>query len=218
MNRMQWINALSACFLVACTGCERFLGSMVVGSGVPASRAYAPDQPYEVLDIRGAMHVQAAVGDSATLTVTADDNILPLFGVEVREGRWVIKLDGRVKPVTPVRVDMTTAPIVGVVCAGAVTARLEEITGDRLDATVAGASDLALAGSVAELSLDSAGASHVDASGLAAQRLTVTLTAAGSVKTHADEHLNATITGVGEVTYTGNPQVEKSIIGMGAVK
>jgi hypothetical protein len=164
------------------------------------------------------LEVLAVVGDKTALSITADDNILPLIKAEVRGSRLVIELKERVKAVTPVRVILTTLPVSKAVCAGAVTLRLEEISAERFEAATAGAGAVSLSGTVGELSIDSAGAGEIDASALSAKRVTVTIAGAGSVDAHAEETLKVSITGAGEVNYTGGATVEQTIIGVGTVK
>lgn len=221
-STMMYLRTPLHAFLIgaacAATGCERFMAPAVVGSGVPVTLNHDVDQPYSELEISGTLEVLAGVGDKASLAVTADDNIAPLITVEMRGQCLAIRLKERVKPVTPIRVVMTTLPITKAACAGAVTLRLEEISADRFEASVAGASGMSLSGAVNELVIDSAGAGEIDAGSLSAKKVAVTIAGAGAVDVNAVESLNVTITGAGEVNYTGDPTIEQTIVGVGRVR
>ena len=208
------------CVLIAAgtAGCERFLGPKVVGSGISTTQTRTVDGVYSALDIAGGLTVEAVVGESTSLEITGDDNIVPLIQTIVRDSRLMIELKERVKPVTPIKIVARLSSVSRISCAGAVTLRMDGITGEKLEFETAGAGSATLRGQVMELSIDSAGAGDIDAAGLLAKRVSVDIAGAGNVTTHAEESLKVSITGAGNVSYSGEPKIEQTVTGFGKVK
>ena len=98
-----------------------------------------------------------------------------------------------------------------------VTAR--GIAGESFVATIKGAGNMNLAGTVGELELRISGAGDVDASGLTAARVVVHISGSGDVKVSASERVEAHISGSGDVKYAGGAKdVVRDVSGSGSVE
>lgn len=177
-------------------------------------------------------------GDKAALTVSADDNILPLLTSTVENG--VLELG--VKPLTvPVnatikfkvtvesldQIDLSGAGeiIVNPLQSDAIKASVsglgslefEALEAQKLDVSVSGAGKLTGKGNVEQLTIDLSGTGSCDVEKLVSQRATVSMSGAGSVVVNASEALDVDLSGLGSVEYVGNPKVTQEVSGVGSI-
>src|SRR5438874_537424 len=85
MLRTMTIALLAALFGVGCVGCGMDV-TTVQGSGTRASETRQVD-PFSAVDSVGAEDVTITIGAQQSITVEADDNILPLIETKVSNGR-----------------------------------------------------------------------------------------------------------------------------------
>ncbi|MFO0813127.1 MAG: sigma-70 family RNA polymerase sigma factor [Gemmatales bacterium] len=154
------------------------------------------------------------------LTVTADDNLLPLLSTEVVNGTLVLK---NTKPVNiQTKNDMTyvveVKTLSKLTLQGAGTITVQGLKNEKLDLTLQGAGTVTLEGTASNLTIRMPGAGTVQASSLRAENASVSIAGSGSVTVHASDKLSASITGAGSIEYIGDPEVTRSIQGSGTVK
>ena len=68
------------------------------------------------------------------------------------------------------------------------------------------------------MSVDSSGASVIDATALRATRGEVKLSGAGLIKVNASEALKVQLSGLGKVEYLGQPELKEEVSGLGSIK
>lgn len=173
------------------------------------------------------------------LSVTADDNLLPLINTNV-EGTTLhiyfppntnvqpsktivyllsvknlsaITLNGAATVATPKLV----APSLAVNLSGAGVATLQNLALTDVTVHLSGAGNLTLAGRTQTQTVTSTGAGTYHADQLASQTATVTLNGAGSAFVRVSTTLTITITGVGSLTYFGSPTITKHVTGIGTI-
>jgi Putative auto-transporter adhesin, head GIN domain len=155
---------------------------------------------------------------SASLAVTADDNLLPLFTSEVRDGTLILgvekgkSLAGKMPVYKITVVDLRRLELKG---AGEADAR--QLDGDSLTVAVAGSAAAKLAGRADTLAITVSGSGACNAGALAAKRATVAVSGSGEVTVNASDALDAKVSGSGSVHYLGTPKLTKSISGSGEV-
>ena len=102
--------------------------------------------------------------------------------------------------------------------AGGTTVRIDNLQGDRLKLSGAGALKAELAGRVTEQTVTISGAGEYRGGKLVSQNATVTVAGAAQVVVNAEKTLNATISGAGSVDYIGDPKVTERVSGAGRVR
>ncbi len=219
---------------------EPWAGERINGSGVMKT---------ETRDVSGfhavTLGVEATLelrqGDSESLSITGDDNIIPLIETAVDNGtlkiRWAGKRNVSVhyRKLTIV-VNARNIDKLSVTGSGDIrAAKLKagelhttiggsgDITIDNLEATslsvsLAGSGDLTVAGRVDSLDVSLSGSGDVSAAKLDAKTATISLQGSGDVSVRANESLSATVAGSGDVTYYGKPKVAGSVAGSGSVR
>jgi hypothetical protein len=204
----------------------------------------------ETRDVSGFTGVQLAwvgdvdirQGDSEGLTITAEDNLLPLITTVVENGKLVIAIkegtrDNAVIPTRPVKFELSVRQLEEIELSGAGNISTEKLEGDELDLTLSGAGNVDLKGlALSGLDVSSSGAGNLnlageaprqavtlsglgnhDAGDLRSADVSVTLSGAGNATVWAEETLDAEISGAGSIRYYGEPKVSQSVSGLGSV-
>ncbi len=217
--------------------------AFTTGSGRVATETRAA-AGFEAVTVAGAMKVEIRQGDKEGLTITADDNILPLIEAVVestsRGATLVIrsKRGESYRTRNEVRVVVDAMKITGLAAmgsgdlvvpalntprlalsiGGSGSARLAKLATEALDVRIAGSGDVQAEGSARALKLNIAGSGDASLSGVAADDVTVSIAGSGDASVTANKALSVSIAGSGDVTYHGNPPALKtSIAGSGRV-
>jgi hypothetical protein len=181
-------------------------------------------------------------GATQSVSVTAEDNLLPQLGTRVSNGVLHIEdkepnWSKRVYPTKTVQLTLTVKDLKDVSFPSAGMVRIEGLQTDTLSISVSGAGSLTLAGvNIRSLHIDLSGAGTVTAEGtageadlnvsgvgnfrgadLAAQTASVDISGAGSVIVWVKDQLTVGISGAGSVGYYGSPSVSKDMSGLGSV-
>lgn len=211
----------------------------VDGSGVPGTEERYVGPVTEVV-LTGVGDLTITQGDVPSLTVTADDNLLPLLETETSGRRLTLRTrsDYTVRPKTKITYTLTVPNLEQLSVSGAGVARAERLAGDKLEVKVSGAGHVTLreaiyptlsvslsgagratvGGAAEKATLRISGAGEIDAAGLRTKAADVQVSGAGEAKVWATDELKARVSGAGHVKYKGDPKVEKRASGAGSVK
>jgi hypothetical protein len=154
------------------------------------------------------------------LTVTTDDNLLPLLLTEVEDGKLVLKNAKKVnmKPSKNISYTMEVKELANLQIDGAGKFNVVNLDGDACSVTINGAGTITLQGKSGKLSFNIQGSGYVHAEDLQADKVSVSIPGSGTAIVNASETLKVTIQGSGAVEYVGSPEVTKKIQGSGTVK
>ena len=217
------------------------LGGAVAGSGVVETGTRQVSN-FDAIVVEYPAEITVQQGESESLVIEAEDNLLAQLSAEVRNGTLYLENTERdwrerVNPTKPVLVTITVVELNRVQFPTAGTMLIEALQTDSLDISVSGAGDVTLkdldAGNL-EISLSGAGNINADGvvkglqisiSGLGnfnggdlqSQNSDVHISGAGSATVWAKEELDASISGAGSIDYYGNPSVNERISGVGNV-
>jgi hypothetical protein len=215
-------------------------GESIRGSGVVTTEAR------EVGGFHGiALDVPANVtlrqGGREGVTITGDDNVVPLVETVVERGtlriRWA-RRDGHTIDFESldILVDARTIDALAVRGSGRIrAARLEAgelqaavdgsgriacetLDADRLEVAIRGNGRFAAAGRADSLDATLAGSGELEAPKLESRRVRVALKGSAQATVWADEALSAAIAGSGEVKYYGKPRVNQAVAGSGRIR
>lgn len=212
--------ALAAALLVL--GCDTpAFAERVTGSGTSATQSRDIAQVRSVgLSVPGTLDI--VQGDRESLSVTGDDNVLPLVETAVEQGALRIRFrESRslsVTPKVPLRFTLQVRALEGIAIAGSGDVRAERLDVPKLHVSVSGSGNALLGGKVQSLDVDVAGSGNVKASKLEASRATVSIAGSGDARLWVREAISASIAGSGNVDYFGDPKASTSIAGSGRVR
>lgn len=195
---------------------------------------------FDAIAISGAMNLSVRQGSKEALSVTADDNIVPLIEtfvegktlqVRMKKGEWVsgkatIKVQVEVAKLQGVsssgagdiQIDGLKTPLLKLSIAGSGDAKLNALTTDALEVRVAGSGDVRGNGSAKMVKLSIAGSGDVALTDLIADDVTVSIAGSGDAQVTANKSLSATVAGSGDVKYSGNATaIKTSVMGSGKI-
>ncbi len=194
-------------------------GSMIYGSGKMKTEARPIEKFNSVrVSLPATVLIEQQTG-AERLSVTAEDNLLPLIDSEVKDGALRLSIatgksfTGRIPTFQVIVSDLRELNVEG---SGTVTA--SKLDGSALSLTVAGSGDIHLAGRSDDLTVAIYGSASVDAAELQATRAKVVVSGSGDVLVNARDKLDATIMGSGTVDYMGSPTLEEAIFGSGSIQ
>lgn len=213
----------------------------IEGSGNVVSEQRAVSE-FERVAAGGIGTLVLAQGATPSLTVEAEDNILPYLATEVHGDTLEIgvrtsRSEG-IAPTRPIRYLLTTPKVSGVALSGttsldAAPLRAEAFTLDlsgtggaalaHLEATelhvaISGAPGVTIAGQVARQAVEISGAGRYEARGLVSNDVTIHVSGAGIATVTANNSLTAQVSGTGTIRYAGHPTVTQRISGVGSVQ
>ncbi len=216
-------------------------GGSVPGSGVVVSQTRALAD-FNSIQIDYPVELTVQQGDTDSLTITAENNLIPQLGTRVSDGTLTIENSQpdwtrRVNPTRPVilhltvkdlqQVDFPSAGTLTVVklqtdhldlsISGAGSVNLSNLATHNLTVNLSGAGNITAAGTADTLNLDVSGFGSFHGADLASQTAGITISGAGNAIVWAKTSLNVTISGTGSVNYYGSPQVTREVSGLGNV-
>jgi hypothetical protein len=217
------------------------LGGTVPGSGAIETETRRVSN-FDAISIEYPAEITVKQGRTSSVTIEADDNLLPQLGTEVEGSTLVfenIERDwrDRVNPSETVQVTITVVNLESVAFSTAGSMYIYDLETESLDVAVSGAGDIELINIDAEsLAFSLSGAGNIEADGivddlhlrisgmgsfkgedLETLDASVRISGAGSATIWVENELDASISGAGSVNYYGDPDVSKSISGVGSV-
>lgn len=214
-------------------------GNSVKGSGK------LQKQTREVANFNGVAlnvpgHVELRIGNTDSITIETDDNILPLIDTVVENGTLRIRpakrnANFRQTALTIViqarhverisvggsgsidaaglRADKLRFDVGG---SGSINAR--DLDSPRVAIAIGGSGNFTATGKTEQLTASIGGSGSIQAGRLAAREVQVSIGGSGEAQVWAKDDLNISIGGSGEVSYYGDPRISKSMQRSGSVK
>jgi Putative auto-transporter adhesin, head GIN domain len=227
--------ALSMAFILACgIGVVRGSGKVVTETRDVSG--------FDHVEIHGGGNLYLVQGDSETLEIEAEENIMPYLTSRVINDTLILEFDDsdRKNFITtrPINYYLTMEDIHGLVISGGGDIETQKITtsdlkidisgggnldidhmeADTLQAHISGGGDIRIAnGVVKDQDIDVSGGGKYDAPNLQSQIVTASISGGGDLTVWAEESLDVNVSGGGSVYYYGNPTVNSSISGGGDV-
>lgn len=177
----------------------------VKGSGNPATEQRSLSG-FKGIDVSSTFEVVITAQKEFSVTVEADDNILPLIETEVRRGVLNIECSRRVSPKTPMKIIITAPDIEDVEASGAANVILNSIKNGGLRVDSSGASKILVTGETAKLVVDVSGATKVDAEGLITENADIDTSGASQVLVNVLNSLRTDASGASKIIYSGSPR------------
>jgi hypothetical protein len=233
-------------FLVLLTaaliGCGSFNINAKRGSGKVTIENRAVNNFHSVV-LAGIGDLTIMQSDSESLTITAEDNLLPLLTSEVKDGVLTIGVNSGINgasilPTQPIKYELHVNNLDSIQLSGAGNilapalqsetlklgtsgagnVNLSQLAVKQLAVALSGAGNMTIAGQGDTQQVTVAGFGSYNAGDFKTNTTDVTLTGAGSATVWAEQTLNGKISGAGSINYYGSPQVTSSVGGVGAVK
>ncbi len=222
------------CLVIDLNGCS---SKEVNGSGnvISVSRRAAD---FNRIHLKGTGRVFLTQGETPSIAIKTDDNIVPVIKTTVSDGKLVISNRNYHLRPTTLSYFITANDLKGIAVSGSADVTCDsKLVSDSLSALISGSGDVHLELDVGRLeseisgsgsmrfsgktdSLDASitGAGSIRAFDLQAQNVSIKITGSGNCEVNAAKTLNVNITGSGDVKYIGSPQIIKKITGSGKIR
>lgn len=185
----------------------------VQGNGIKKTEARTVAD-FTAVDVSGAYEVQWSKG-ATSVSVEADENLLPLVKTEVSGGKLRIYNEGALAG--SIKVIVASEALKEVDTAGANQFKASNVKLDALSLTSTGANTVEISGAATTLKVEFTGASQLKAKELAATTAEISLNGACSADIAVSEKLKADVGGASSLSYSGNPSAEKNTSGAGSI-
>jgi putative autotransporter adhesin-like protein len=154
------------------------------------------------------------------LSITADDNILPILTSDVSNGILHLgaKDNQNYHPKTPITYLLSVKTLTGLTLSGAGATQASNLDTQTMTVTMSGAGSATLHGKANDQQVTLSGAGNYDGSDFTTKTAKVTVSGVGNAIVNASDTLDATVSGVGNIEYLGNPKVTSHVSGVGTVK
>ena len=184
--------------------------------------------------------VEIREGASEGVSITGDDNVVPLIETKVANGvleiRWVDRgadvRPGKLDIVVDARtIDAITIGGTGRIHAASLSARspnatiggsgqiaVDNLDADALKATIGGSGQLLVAGRADKLEAAIAGSGRLSAEKLQTRNAQLALQGSPEATVRVKDALSVTVAGSGTVDYYGKPKVTQTIMGSGTIR
>jgi hypothetical protein len=186
-----------------------------------------------------AAKVEIRIGNTESVTIETDDNLLPLVETVIENGMLKIqparrnmnlstrnmKIVVQAKALDHVSLggsgandsDVLRAGKLKVTLGGSGTVSLKGVEADVLSISMGGSGDMKIAGGNAkDVSIAIGGSGTVKMGAVRSDSVSVSIGGSGDVTVWARESLNLSVAGSGDVNYYGDPRVKTSSVGSGS--
>ena len=226
-------------FCTTCLMAAPAFAETVRGNGVIKSQARDVSGFTGVgLGIAGKVDVK--LGPTDSVTVEADENLLPLIETSVRNGMLEIKaarhnlnLESRsvhvivqAKAIDDLAIGgsgtITAEPLrtskMKLEIGGSGSIDVKRLDADKVEIEIGGSGKVSIAGAAKSVDASIGGSGDVIAPNFVVDSAEVTVAGSGDAKLAVRSKLDVTIAGVGAIGYYGDPQVSRTIVGSGSIR
>ena len=198
------------------------VGSVVTACSATAGSGQLATQSRQVsgftsVELTGVGELSIDQTGTESLTVSAEDNLLPLLTSEVEGDTLILgkKPNTRIVTTKPITYTLTMKDITGLAVSGSGTINAPKLTTDALRIEISGSGMITTAGNADDQSLEISGSGRYLADGLTSKATTAEISGSGTANLVASDALDVKISGSGTLTYSGNPQVTRTVSGSG---
>jgi hypothetical protein len=184
--------------------------------------------------------VEVRIGNTESISIETDDNLMPLIETVIENGTLRIrptKKDLQLEPRT-LKIVLQAKALDRIAVGGSGTVDADRLHGQKLvfdiggsgaisvrnleaqavSVSLGGSGNLKASGTTEQLQVSIGGSGKVQAGPLAARDVQVSIGGSGQATVSAKQSLNVSVAGSGDISYYGDPQVTKSILGSGSLK
>jgi hypothetical protein len=174
---------------------------------------------FDEVELRGLGNLSIQQADSESLTVEAEESILPKIRTEVVNNRLTIgpELNSSIQTTQPINYTLTVKDLNTLKVSGSGDIKAQDISTDELTVAVSGAGAVKISGKTDSQEIDISGSGDYRAEDLESKEAKVSVSGSGSAIVNVSGELDAKVSGSGSVEYVGDPTVNQDVSGTGEV-
>ena len=177
---------------------------VIQGSG-RIVRQVRPIGSFTTVELDDSTDLEVRLGTTPSLTVEADDNLLPLLTTEVHGDTLVLASHGSYRTQRTPRVWLTVPDLREVRVRGSGDVRLAGVANAGLTLNIEGSGDVEAVGRTGMLDATIAGSGDFKLRGLYARNARVRIMGSGDATVAVSGGLDADVSGSGDIRYVGRP-------------
>lgn len=187
-------------------------GTLIVGSGSVASESRSVSG-FSGVTLSGVGRLEIRHSGAESLTVRADDNLLPYLESEVRNGILFLGNDAGINFRTDNEIvyELTVSELSRLTLSGVTFADVRGVDTDLLTVNVSGVSAARIRGNADRQRVTVSGVSSYDASRLTSRRVDIDISGVSSARVRVSEQLSGSVAGLCSLEYIGNPTVNVTV-------
>lgn len=210
------VSGLALCCALLISGCQ-FFDAGVKGSGVITNQNRQVDE-FSSVSFSGGGKIDIVIGETPSLEIECDDNLLELLVTEVVDGRLKIRPSENIQPTSGINVKIVTKNLEDISIAGSGDCRIDGLDEETFTIDIAGSGSVVCMGTASVQKVRIAGSGEIVNDQLTSRKVEVKIAGSGEVRVNAIEELSVSIAGSGTVEYIGSPKISQSIAGSGEIK
>jgi Putative auto-transporter adhesin, head GIN domain len=175
---------------------------------------------FDEVELRGVGNLSIEQADSESLTVEAEEDVLPKIRTEVENSRLIIgpEPDTTINTTKPINYRLTVKDLNALEVSGSGDVEAEGIDTDELAVTISGAGDVEIRGSADSQEVNLSGSGDYKAEDLESKEAKIDVSGSGSATVNVSDELDAEVSGSGSVEYVGDPTTNQDVSGAGEVR
>jgi hypothetical protein len=170
------------------------------------------------VEVSGSAKLILEQGDTESLTITADDNLLQHLRSAVSGSKLSLGSEVSISPTEPVVYKLSVKKLNSLAVSGDVSVEANGVRTEALAVAISGAGNIKLSGEAKEQKVAISGIADYQAENFKTADTSIAISGSGNAVVAASAHLNVDVSGAAEVEYIGNPEVKKNISGAGSVQ
>jgi hypothetical protein len=198
-------------------GCNLITGVEGSGKIVTEKRTVSG---FDSISLSGSGQLEVDQNGEESLSITADDNLLPLLTSEVEGTRLVLKVKSgsRLDPSKKIVYKVSAKKLNSLGCEGATSAVLRGIQTNELKLAISGSGDISADGVSDRQDVSIAGSGKYSGANLKSKSATISIAGSGDAVVAASETLDVKVAGSGSIKYIGEPKITQTIAGSGSIE
>lgn len=175
---------------------------------------------FNEVELKGVGNLSLEQTGSESLTVEAEEDVLPKIRTEVENKRLIISPERNtsINTTKPINYKLTVKDLNTLEVSGSGNVEAEDINTDELAVTIGGAGDVEIRGSADSQEVEISGSGEYKAGDLESKEATIDVRGSGLATVNVSDELEAEVSGSGSVEYIGDPTVQQEVSGAGEVR
>ena len=175
---------------------------------------------FEEVELQGVGNLSIQQTGSESLTVEAEEDVLPKIRSEVENDRLIIgpEPNTSIQTTQPINYELTVKDLNALKVSGSGNVDAEDISTDELAVTTSGTGNVKISGEADSQGINISGSGSYQAEDLESKEVKVDVGGSGSAVVNVSDELDAKVSGIGSVEYIGDPTVNQDVSGIGAVR
>jgi hypothetical protein len=174
---------------------------------------------FDTISFSGNGRLELDQNGTESLSISADDNILPLVIAEVHGTKLELHLKTgvNVSPSRQIVYKVGARNLIGISSSGDTSTFAKGIHTSSLRLTLAGSGDMSAEGSSDHQEITLAGSARYDGASLRSKFASIDIAGSGKATLAVSDKLDIKIVGDGSIKYIGDPTVNQTVLGSGSI-